>query len=432
MSILSYIKNPIPFILISGPSGIGKTTLIENLLIENPDYFEVPLSYTSRKKRNDTDRYVFVTEDAIKKMHNDGQLINLDYVHGDYYGIYKGTIDAIKKKGKIPVKEIHPQNFEKFKSKGIDSITILLENKHLNSNTIFIKRENRKDEEFDFDKYSDYDIKLNIAGLDPKAASAILIKKIIAFRIHLSKYPHPNVIDQINYIGYSKIAEEFTESLRVTTKNFHDISIPFWKKNLDKYKPNNLNKYATLELGPGNGWLFTTITMPSLNIYGVDISPNMRCDYCEQLFITSSRNIPCKSNFFDVVVASLADPLLTPESFIEIERVLKPGGEFIFTIPSAEWAMSLGSRNDLNQTTFKLLSGEEVNVYSFCDALLNHLYISSVCDLKIIGAENLYIDDSYSETISSAITEASKNSAKRLDMLPVVLGVICKKYEQNL
>ena len=189
------------------------------------------------------------------------------------------------------------------------------------------------EENFDFEKDNNYDIRLNISGLSPKEAAKYLIKRVFALKIHLSKHIHPTLIDEINKIGYNKIAMEFTDDLRITTRNFHDASLKFWKSTLKKYSNRKL-KNNVLELGVGNGWLFQNIRNFSHNIYGLEISDHMQSSYCVKTIVSSARNIPVRSSFFNLVVGSLIDPLLNPETFLEVDRVLVPGGEFLFTVPS--------------------------------------------------------------------------------------------------
>ena len=60
-SILYCIKDPIPFLIIGGTSGIGKTSMLDYILKNYSHFFEQPISYTSREKRDDADRYIFVS-----------------------------------------------------------------------------------------------------------------------------------------------------------------------------------------------------------------------------------------------------------------------------------------------------------------------------------------------------------------------------------
>ena len=68
------IKNKGLFIILSSPSGAGKTTLAKRLLKNNKN-IELSVSYTTRKKRpleKNSKDYNFVTEEDFKKLKKKG------------------------------------------------------------------------------------------------------------------------------------------------------------------------------------------------------------------------------------------------------------------------------------------------------------------------------------------------------------------------
>jgi SAM-dependent methyltransferase len=69
-----------------------------------------------------------------------------------------------------------------------------------------------------------------------------------------------------------------------------------------------------------------------------------------------------------LVVAGLGDPYNTPEFWKEIHRILMPGGQVIFTVPSFEWAVRFrGTVNPVSAcgAEFELRDGRTVLVPSF-------------------------------------------------------------------
>lgn len=58
-------------LVISGPSGVGKGTLINMLFSRHPDTFTLSVSHTTRNPRNgerDGVEYHFVTKDAFREL----------------------------------------------------------------------------------------------------------------------------------------------------------------------------------------------------------------------------------------------------------------------------------------------------------------------------------------------------------------------------
>lgn len=420
MSFLYSIKDPTPLILIGGISGVGKTSIINCLLADYPNLFSQPKSYTSRVKRSDNERYIFKEKKEITEMYDTGQLYNLDLVYNEVYAISKLSVKKIIMSGKIPVKELHPDNFCKFN--GINTITVVIENTHNNTNLPHKNREDRPVNE----RWRDeglIDIKINISGLNIKDATEYFIKRIFAFRKHVREYPHPNKIDKTNKAGYSKLAQEFNDEKRITTKNFHDISVPFWIYFLSYIGAvNNL-----LEIGVGNGWLFSNIPSPSKNIYGLDISENMNADYVDYKIVSTTRNIPVTSSKFDAVVASLADPFLYPETILEVSRVLKSGGCFAFTHPSLVWGRNLKQRRNKSTTTFRTQDNERVEVFSFCGGLQGLSEIITLSGLQVIFSSEYYLPVDYKYNVSKAILDSNESYGENSSDLPIIIGSILRK-----
>lgn len=105
-------------VLIVGPSGSGKGTIIKNLRDKHPDWI-FPVSYTTRGIRPGEipdQVYHFISEEEFKKGISDGRFLEYAIVHEiQYYGTDKDEIlDAIKD-GKIVVREVDIQGFHSIK-----------------------------------------------------------------------------------------------------------------------------------------------------------------------------------------------------------------------------------------------------------------------------------------------------------------------------
>jgi guanylate kinase len=90
-------------IIISAPSGAGKTTIVKHLLGLENLHLEFSISACTRPKRDDeTDRsdYYFMTVDEFKSKIDDNLFLEWEEVYkGSYYGTLKSEVDRIWKKG---------------------------------------------------------------------------------------------------------------------------------------------------------------------------------------------------------------------------------------------------------------------------------------------------------------------------------------------
>lgn len=90
-----------------------------------------------------------------------------------------------------------------------------------------------------------------------------------------------------------------------------------------------------LDIGCGDGYFLKR--SKCRNCWGIDL-----------LYGESSDKLAFQSGYFDyVTMLAVIEHLENPEDFfLEIHRVLKPGGRFIFTTPkkSGEWLMKLYAR----------------------------------------------------------------------------------------
>lgn len=81
-------------VIISGPSGAGKTTLIRSFLkLKNGYHFAI--SVTMRRPRNGEVEgvdYFFITADKFEKLIEEGKLLEWAKVHDNYYGSLKSQV----------------------------------------------------------------------------------------------------------------------------------------------------------------------------------------------------------------------------------------------------------------------------------------------------------------------------------------------------
>jgi guanylate kinase len=115
-------------VIISAPSGAGKTTLIEKLLIQNP-VFEFAVSTTTRIKRageSEGKNYYFVSYDEFMQMVDRGEFLEWAKVHDNYYGTTKKEVDRIKALSKIPIFDVDVQGARSLRNKLQNVISIFI------------------------------------------------------------------------------------------------------------------------------------------------------------------------------------------------------------------------------------------------------------------------------------------------------------------
>ena len=96
-------------IIITAPSGAGKTSVTKYLLDKIPQ-LAFSVSATTRKARsnetNGTD-YYFITEDAFHKKIHDNDFIEWEMVYeGKYYGTFKSELKRIWNNNQVPLLDI--------------------------------------------------------------------------------------------------------------------------------------------------------------------------------------------------------------------------------------------------------------------------------------------------------------------------------------
>ena len=86
-------------VVIAGPSGVGKGTLINMLLAKFPDAFGFSVSHTTRGPRPGEENgvhYNFVTKGEFEQAVERGDFIEYAKVHANYYGTSIQAVEKVK------------------------------------------------------------------------------------------------------------------------------------------------------------------------------------------------------------------------------------------------------------------------------------------------------------------------------------------------
>ncbi|ORM41671.1 Guanylate kinase [Babesia sp. Xinjiang] len=119
----------VPFLVIVGPSGVGKGTLHKMLIDEFTDLFELSISCTTRAIRpseRHNVNYYFITNEAFEEMKAADAFLECASYVGNQYGTPVSEISRIQAKGKVPLLEIEMCGFKKLKDKGIPLYSVFV------------------------------------------------------------------------------------------------------------------------------------------------------------------------------------------------------------------------------------------------------------------------------------------------------------------
>ncbi|CAH0479732.1 unnamed protein product [Peronospora belbahrii] len=109
-------------IVIAGPSGVGKGTLINLLLAAFPNTFGFSVSHTTRGPREgevDGVSYHFIEKETMLKEIEAGLFLEHAQVHGNIYGTNKRAVQDVQEKGKICILDIDIQGVQQVKKAGL-------------------------------------------------------------------------------------------------------------------------------------------------------------------------------------------------------------------------------------------------------------------------------------------------------------------------
>ena len=108
-------------VILSSPSGAGKTTLVKKIAKENN--FKVSISHTTRKPRTNEENgkdYFFVSEKEFKNYINEKAFLEYAKVFENYYGSSKNYVIETLNKGENVIFDIDWQGTEQIKNQKLN------------------------------------------------------------------------------------------------------------------------------------------------------------------------------------------------------------------------------------------------------------------------------------------------------------------------
>ncbi|KAK3280983.1 adenylate kinase [Cymbomonas tetramitiformis] len=118
-----------PALVLCGPSGVGKSTLIKQLMAKYPEKFGFSVSHTTRKPREgeaDGVAYHFTTRADMEAQISDGQFLEHADVHGNLYGTSKEAVELVQNQNKTCILDIDVQGAKTVKDSGINAVFVFI------------------------------------------------------------------------------------------------------------------------------------------------------------------------------------------------------------------------------------------------------------------------------------------------------------------
>lgn len=115
-------------IVLSGPSGCGKGTVLSELLSMREDTV-LSVSVTTRAPRpGDVDgvQYFFRTHEQVEEMIKNDELLEYACYNGNYYGTPRAAVEQLLNDGKNVILEIEVQGAEKVMAKVPEHVSVFL------------------------------------------------------------------------------------------------------------------------------------------------------------------------------------------------------------------------------------------------------------------------------------------------------------------
>ena len=115
------------FIIVSGPSGVGKGTICERLIKELNAWYSVSMTTRGiREGEVDGVNYYFISKDEFRKRIDEGKLLEYNIYNDNYYGTHKDKVLEKLEEGIDVFLEIDVNGAKNVKNKFNDALLIYI------------------------------------------------------------------------------------------------------------------------------------------------------------------------------------------------------------------------------------------------------------------------------------------------------------------
>ena len=122
------MENKGKILILSGPSGVGKGTVVRHLLTLDEN-IAVSISATTRQKREGEEHgvhYFYISREEFEDNIKNGRMLEYTQYNGNYYGTLKSHVRDLQEKGKMVILEIEVDGAMQVKAKLPDAITVFM------------------------------------------------------------------------------------------------------------------------------------------------------------------------------------------------------------------------------------------------------------------------------------------------------------------
>jgi guanylate kinase len=122
-------KHKVNMIIVVGPSGVGKSTLVDKITAEMPVLFDT-VTYTTRAMRKGEKEgvpYHFISEAEFKSLIEKNFFVEWAHVHNKMYGTSRDQVDKAIADGRVVIMDVDVQGAKTFREKYPDSFTIFVQ-----------------------------------------------------------------------------------------------------------------------------------------------------------------------------------------------------------------------------------------------------------------------------------------------------------------